>query len=522
MHSKATTDVLIIGAGPTGLTLAVDLARSGVTCRIIEQSHEANRASKAKAIQPRALEVLDDLGAAPFVTARGVIDLPTRFHEPSGAVVDKPSLPARAGESFSTPYPDPVWVGQFDVEAALRHRLASLGGAVEYGARATGAEQDADGVTVAVSTPGGEQLVRARYVVAADGGKSSMRKIAGLPLVGETYEKQRWYLGDVTTTSIDRDHLHIWTSERGMIGLTPLPGSDLWQFQSPIRPEEEPEDPSLELYQAMLDERAGKGTVTLTSATWLSVYRVNVRMVEHYRRGRIFVAGDAAHVHSPAGGQGMATGIQDAYNLGWKLAAVLRGAHDTLLDTYGSERIPVARAVLEDSTRKMRATLRTVTGPSDAGLSSALGSIADDITTGLPIGYPDSPLTLRSPQNADARVLPGDRAPEAADLEGHGFTGTLFDLLRGPHWTLLAFEHARPLALDGAKPAHLHVHRITASPSEGAIHDSAGAFQRQYQATPNELFLIRPDGYLAARVPGGDEAEIIRHLAAFRPDGTRW
>ncbi|MFF0227013.1 FAD-dependent oxidoreductase [Streptomyces sp. NPDC004629] len=521
MSSETPADVLIIGAGPTGLTLAVDLARRGVTCRIIEQSHEANRASKAKAIQPRALEVLDDLGAAPFITARGLIDLPTRFHEPSGVVVDKPTLPVQASESFSTPYPNPVWIGQFDVEAALRRRLELLGGAVEYGVRAIGAEQDSDGVTVTVSTPGGERSLRARYVVAADGGKSGMRKIAGLPLMGKTYEKQRWYLGDVTTTSIDRDHMHIWTSERGMIGLTPLPGSDLWQFQSPIRPEDEPDEPSLEFYQAMLDERAGKGTVTLTSATWLSVYRVNVRMVEHYRQGRIFLAGDAAHVHSPAGGQGMATGIQDAYNLGWKLAAVLRGAKSTLLDTYGLERIPVARAVLEDSTRKMQATMKTITGSSDAGLSSALGSIADDITTGLPIGYPDSPLTLRSPQDADATVFPGDRAPDAAGLDGPGFTGTMFDLLRGPQWTLVAFEHRQPLELDGAKPAHLHVHHITASPAEETIHDSAGAFQRHYHAIPDELFLIRPDGYLAARVPGTNEADIINHLAAFRPDGTQ-
>lgn len=520
MRDDTSTDILIVGSGPTGLTLAVDLARRGIALRVIEQSPQANRASKAKTIQPRALEVLEDLGVASFVTARGRVDLPTRFHEPSGVVVDKPTMSVRASDAFSTPYPDSVWVGQFDVETALRDELERLGGVVEYGVNAVGAEQDPDGVTVAIETSQGAQSLRARYVVAADGGKSAMRKTVGLPLVGTTDESQRWYVGDVTTTSIDRDHMHIWTSEDGMIGLTPLPGSDLWQLQSPIRPDEEPGEPSLELYQAMLDERAGPGVVTLTGATWLSVYRVNVRMVEHYRQGRVFLAGDAAHVHSPAGGQGMNTGIQDAYNLSWKLAAVLDGADNTLLDTYEAERIPVARAVLEDSTHKMQRTTATTTRSSNNGLSAALGSIVDDITTGLPVGYPDSPLTLRIKQHPDATVLPGDRVQDVAGLHGTAFDGTLFDLTQGPQWTLLAVNHPQPLQLDHAKPSHLHVHRIGTSTGND-ITDSIGAFKHHYQATTGELLLIRPDGYLAARVPATDEPKILAHLATWHPAGLQ-
>ena len=174
------TDVLIIGAGPTGLTLACDLARRGVAHRIVERDREPNRASRAKTIQPRSLEVLDDLGAVDHVVRHGVASLPMRFHEPSGATVDRPSISVRAKESFRTPYPDPLWVGQFDVEHALRQRLDELGGHVELGTEAVGIEQDDDGVTVTLLTPAGEQTVRARFVVGTDGGKSGTRKLVGL------------------------------------------------------------------------------------------------------------------------------------------------------------------------------------------------------------------------------------------------------------------------------------------------------------------------------------------------------
>ena len=252
VEADLDTDVLVVGAGPTGLTLACDLARRGVRHQIIERAPRANRASKAKTIQPRAMEVLDDLGASPFVLQRGVVDLPMRFHDAAGAVTDRPTMSVRAAEPFHCPYPDPVWVGQFDVEEALRRRLADFGGAVQYGVAAVDLEQDRDGATVTLASGQGEQRVRARYVVAADGGKSGVRKLVGLSLTGDTYEDQRWYLGDVTATGLDRDHVHVWTSERGMIGLTPLPSSDLWQLQSPIRPEDEAGEPSLGPYQSML------------------------------------------------------------------------------------------------------------------------------------------------------------------------------------------------------------------------------------------------------------------------------
>jgi hypothetical protein len=291
-------------------------------------------------------------------------------------------------------------------------------------------------------------------------------------------------------------------------------------LQSPIRPEDDPEEPSLEFYQRLLDDRAGDGVVRLTSATWLSVYRINVRMVRHYRRGRIFLAGDAAHVHSPAGGQGMATGIQDAYNLGWKLAAVLEGADDSLLDTYELERIPIAKAVLVDSTSKMKQVLSTVTGLSDQGLGGALGRIADDLTTGLTVAYPVSPLTMNLPAS-DALVRPGDRAPDARGLRNGSNTWTLFDLLRGPHWSLIAFEHPDPESLRALDPESRRLRVFRVGKSAGSFDDDESEFQNHYSPSRGELFLIRPDGYLAGRVSLGNESELFAYFTELQLLGGR-
>lgn len=335
-----------------------------------------------------------------------------------------------------------------------------------------------------------------------------------MPLVGETYDQERWYLGDVRLEGLDRDRIHIWTSSEGMVGVTPLPKSDIWQLQATIPADiEEPEQPSLEAYQAMFDRRAGAGRVQLTDASWLSIYRVNVRMVECYRNGRVFLAGDAAHVHSPAGGQGMNTGMQDAYNLGWKLDAVLHGADTALLDTYDEERRPVAQAVLEDSTKKMGMVVGTAT--EDGALSQSLSSISDDLTSGLLISYRSSPLTRPSARTNVTRSLPGDRAPNAEGLQGTEFAGSVFDLLRGPHWTLLAFVN-RPdhLSLENFTYDELHVHCILPSNVEGSegIIDTAGNAYRIYDVSSNEFVLIRPDGYIALRTSIDATASISNYL----------
>jgi 2-polyprenyl-6-methoxyphenol hydroxylase-like FAD-dependent oxidoreductase len=493
-------DVLVIGAGPTGLTLACDLARRGVGVRIIERFDTPSVASRGKGLQPRSLEVLDDLGVAAEILTRGSVRLPVRMVTADGTVLDRDPITVPVSDPSTTPYPEALWIGEFDVEGPLRDRLALDGVHVEFGTTATTIDHHDDHVAVRVATADGEQTIRARWVVGADGGRSAVRHALGVAFEGFTMDA-RWYLGDVRLEGLDHSRQYILPTADGMIGLTPLPTTDLWQWQSTTEAGDAAEEPSLGLYQRLLDEHLGAGHVTLTEATWLSLYRANVRLAEQYRVGRVFLAGDAAHAHSPAGGQGMNTGIQDSWNLGWKLAAVVQGADATLLDTYETERRPVAAAVLAMSTDKMH-TFRDNAGGGAAGVDRGLDGMGGDDTTGLSIAYGAGPLSL------DGR--PSVRAPYATGLRGDGFAGSTFDLLRGPHWTVLVFSDD-PAATDtfASTPSDVHVHRIGA----GAIVDAQGLATERYGATAGTVVLVRPDGYVAATVDLSSAGVIVDHFA---------
>jgi len=475
--------VLIVGAGPTGLTLACDLARRGIDCRIVERAAQHGTASRAKTIQPRSLEVADDLGVVDRILARGAVHVPTRHYDRDRVVAEAVEAAVGITPGPDYPYPAPVWIAQPYVEAAFRDRLTELGGRVELGTEVIDLAQNADGVAVTVRTAMGVETVRARYVVGCDGGHSTVRRLIGATLHGASLSEHRWYLGDVRIDGFDRHCQHVWmTPEHGILSLFPLPHTDIFQFQASIPAgEHDPAEPSLELYRRIFAERAGLSGLRLSDPSWLSLYRINVAMVDRYRIGRVFLAGDAAHVHSPGGGQGMNTGIQDAYNLGWKLAAVLAGAEATLLDTYQAERMPVARAVLDDSTARLHMVMHAAR---DGDGPAAQRGLTDDFTTGLTIAYPDSPLTR--PGSTD-RLRAGDRAPDAPGLDTDGRPIRLSDIFRGPHWTLLTFGGVPPYADAPYGPQHAHAITHPADPARHA-----------YGIPDDGAVLVRPDGYIAA------------------------
>ncbi|MGY2060265.1 FAD-dependent monooxygenase [Nocardia gipuzkoensis] len=468
--------VLIAGAGPTGMTLGIELARRGVALRIVDKAAEHFIGSRGDGIQPRTLEVFDDLGVLDAVLTVGADVAPMKISI-DGQIVGERRRSELREPSPAIPYPNPWVLGQSQIEGILRERLAELGVKVELSTAVAGLEQDPDGVTVTLDAPGGPETVRADYLIGADGGASTVRKAVGIAFEGVTDESLRMLIGDVRADVLDHAYGHWFArAEAPMegIALTPLPGDRLFQFIGPLTDEH----PTREIMQATLDHYSGRTDIVLGEPVWASAWRPNIRLAQRFRDGRVFLAGDAAHVHPPTGGQGMNTGVQDAYNLGWKLAAALDGRADRL-DSYDIERRAVAARVLGLSTDLLDRHV--------AGDESSMRRGAD--TFGLDISY----------RSADATgpLVAGDRAPDSLLRAADGRTVRLFDLFRGPHATLLSFDAPAEPAAEG-----VHSHAIVApgrTPADGEFVAVDGHAFTDYAASPGTRILVRPDGYLAWR-----------------------
>jgi 2-polyprenyl-6-methoxyphenol hydroxylase-like FAD-dependent oxidoreductase len=485
------TDVLICGAGAAGLTLAIDLARRGVPFVLIEQNDQPFGGSRGKGIQPRTMEVFEDLGIVDRLAAAGGPYPPQREYRADGGsretAVMEPASPNPA-----EPYSGPLMVPQCKTEGLMRERLAELGHRPLFGRRLTGFEQDADGVTARVADADGERRIRARYLVGTDGGRSFVRHALDIPFPGKTLGI-RALVADVRLDGLDRTAWHRFQfgTDASMVMVCPLAGTDLFQIQGPV-PIDGEVDVSPGALTALVAERTGRADIVVRDVSWASVYSMNARLADRYRVGRTFLAGDAAHIHPPTGGQGLNTSVQDAYNIGWKLAAALDGASDTLLDTYEEERRPIAATMLGLSTRLL-----------DQARKGAMKRNRE--VRQLNLGYRGSALALPG-SIGTARVRAGDRAPDAP-CRGHAGQPTrLFNLFRGPHWTLLGHE-------AGERPEPHKGLRIVTMGSHGDIADDGGHIADAYGLAPGEWALVRPDGYLAAIVATSD----VRRALAILP-----
>ena len=396
-----TTTVLIAGAGPTGLTLALDLARRGIPFRLIEARAQPFEGSRGKGLQPRTLEIFDDLGVIQAILAAGT-PYP-KFQTHLGPFsLRAGSLGSARKPTGSVPYPNIWMVPQARTEAILRQRLGELGGHVEFDRALAAFTQNERGVDATLSSG---EMVRADFLIGCDGGHSAVRKTLGLRLEGERIDEKPMLVADVEIQSLNRHCWHIWPfAKGGPIGLCPLPNTSLFQFTARAETAEAGIHTAVQRVTGHRVERVA----------WQSIYQPSARMVDRYRVGRVFLAGDAAHVHPPTGGQGLNTGVQDAYNLGWKLAAVVRGEPDSLLNTYQAERLPIAAAVLGLSKRLLQTR------------SLKRG----DETNQLGLHYRWSPLSSGVPLG---NLHPGDRLPDARLEDG----SRLFDHLRGTHATEL-------------------------------------------------------------------------------------
>ncbi|MFJ1460182.1 FAD-dependent oxidoreductase [Nocardia sp. N2S4-5] len=352
MTIPATTSVAIVGAGPAGLTAAIALADAGIDFVLLDRQAEGANTSRAAVVHARTLEVLDGFGIAAELRDLG-IEVP-RFVVQDGttrlATVDFGGLP--------TAFPYTLMVGQETTEAVLLARLRKAGGDVHRPYRVTAVHDDGTGVTVEYADAAGTSgALRADYVIGADGMHSVVREQAGIGFTGATYPES-FVLADVRMTWLDpRDEVSLNLSPEGVTVVAPLPDENGERYRVVATVAEAPEHPELADVQAILDARRPGAVVR--EVLWGSRFRVHHRVAEHYRAGRILLAGDAAHVHSPAGGQGMNTGIQDAAALGALLVRVLGGAPEALLNDYEKSRRPVALDVVAFTDRMTRvATLR--------------------------------------------------------------------------------------------------------------------------------------------------------------------
>ncbi|BBY15842.1 FAD-dependent monooxygenase [Mycolicibacterium litorale] len=516
MPGTANTQVLIAGAGPVGLTAAIELTRRGVDCLIVDPLTEPPQYAKAVGVQPRTLEVFENMGVL-----RAVLDAAIEMNGQcvyvNGAPVSRIDLSLPADVPFQF-----ICIPQYETERILREELALRGGSVQRGRRLTGFVQDDDVVTATVSTGADELTVRARYLIGADGAHSVVRKTLGLTFEGGAFEEQ-YMLGDV---EVD------WSQPRGYAirsmhqtdGVTddllvciPLPGRNRYRMSMLVPDELATESrgavahgfeagraPELRHIQAVLDRLAPEPT-TARNLRWSSVFRISHRIVDSYGRGRVFVAGDAAHIHPPTGAQGMNTGIQDAHNLAWKLALAVAGnAAPRLLDSYDAERRPVGEEVVGRTVRSAR---------------HGIGAGSDDPDhvmrreAQLLIAYADSPIV--SSAGPVPEPLPGGRAPDANGLHRAAVTGPLrlFTLLGRNHTALFyadgdataaevaRFEAAAATAVGIARGA-LEVYLIAAPTADvdgtvlPLLRDTDGDFARSYSTAGTSVFVIRPDGYL--------------------------
>lgn len=532
--------VLIVGAGPSGLVLALNLLKNGVPVRVVEKEINPRIGQRGAGIMPRSLELFQFLGVVDVITKAGT-SIPTiRMYKSDGVEVLKEFQMTPSRDPTPTnPYLNPVLLGQEGLEAILRTALAEHGCSVELGTELRSFQQfddRVDATLVKVGEPKGDVVTENAtfdWVIGADGARGAVRKQLGLNFLGET-RVEKFIVGDIVVEGLSPKHWHIWGDAGNTlitIRGTEIPGRFSFVLVGENLQDVEVSSSHHALRKFLSDNIGNRADIVFGDIIWMSHYVPNIRVVDRFKVGRVFVAGDAAHVHSPTGGQGMNTSIQDSFNLGWKLALVVKSlARPSLLDTYSEERLPVVSEMLKQTTKLLNGVVKS---SKDDGAWNRSGS-----TLQLGINYRWSSIILdevkktepTAQDSVDERsdsygvsvndgLQAGDRAPDSPDLtrlrsDLIAKKSSLFRDVFGPSYhTVLIFAH-----LVDAKAS---LQRVTGYPkdvlrtavivpSQQAVpidlpdhvnlvfEDSKGHAHEAYAGRKCGIIVVRPDGVVGA------------------------
>lgn len=511
-NTRLDCQVLVVGAGPTGLVLAADLLARGVSTRIIDKGDGVNLETRAIAIHARALEVLDLMGLAERFVDYGQAVRWFSFYTDG-----KPRVSLDLARN-GTRFPFMLDIPQHQTETLLRARVAELGGTIEDGTELTALADEPAGVIARTRDADGQpRVITAGYAVGCDGAHSRVRHELGLPFRGHPYP-QDWLLADVRLDwARPENTVHAFFRADG----TPLICFPMrrhrWRLVVPFAGDRTSGPPDLAEIQQLVDQRAPEPVVA-SEPTWLASFNCHRRSTDVYRRGHVLLAGDAVHIHTPAGGQGMNTGITDAHNLGWKLALVADGrAPDQLLDTYGAEREPVAEQVLGLTHTLVR--FGTMTHPVKRALRDAIVPAAARVGpvhrravrrwTQVNVAYPASSLTKTD--RGPGRPRPGQRVPDIEVLTAQGPSRLFTVLRRGRHVIVVTGADTDRVLAHPALTPYRDLFEVVA-----CGFPDARAFRSTHAGS---VFLVRPDGYLAARARPDKPETVLGYLHELSRSG---
>jgi 2-polyprenyl-6-methoxyphenol hydroxylase-like FAD-dependent oxidoreductase len=515
---SARSKALIVGAGPTGLVMAHELARDGIQCRLIDKAPHRAMESRAIAIHSRTVETFELMALVDDFLSAGHRIAGVNVYGESGRIAH-----AEFG-MLNTRYPFVLGVPQDETERILEERVARLGVRVERNTELISLAHRESGVSVRLRTAGQVEEVETDWLLGCDGAHSTVREQLGISFSGGTYP-EHFVLADVKVAGdLDHAEAQVWLHREGGLAFFPLP-EDRWRLIIINSPPDWHDEPGLAQCQALVNER-GLDHLRLGDPRWTAVFRIHRREAARFRNNRVFLLGDAAHIHSPVGGQGMNMAIQDAFNLAWKLSLVLRsGGNSRLLDSYEAERKPVDEAVIRQTDRATRlvslhGTIARFIRDHMMSLLAQIPAVAEKLgetLSGLAVNYRHSPIVEEQGAGMPGPAA-GDRAPDAPLVAvKDGASLRLYNLFAEHRHMLLLLgdsPEAMPPTLPRFPELVLAAYRIAPPGTAGGdFIDREGVVAKRYGSSP-AAYLIRPDGYVGFRCDGRTVFTNLPHYLA--------